>query len=74
MIIQIQLGLDDDANVSELTRNIWDFFRNKKGINGVLVEKYIPFELEDDDEWETILDRDADGHVIVNDHPRKENK
>ena len=68
MILQIQISVDDNADEGELQQKIFGFFRNMNGVEGILIEKYIPLEI-----WETILDRDENGKVIVNDE-RKETK
>ena len=68
MILQIQIGVDDNANESELQEKIYDFFSNINGVHDIVIGKYILWEV-----WENILERDENENVFVNDE-RKEPK
>ena len=68
MILQIQIGVDDNADESELQEKIYGFFSNINGVHDIVIGKYILWEV-----WENILDRDENENVFVNDK-RKEQK
>ena len=68
MILQIQIGVDDNANESELQEKIYEFFSNINGVHDIVIGQYILWDV-----WENILERDKNENVFVNDK-RKEQK